>query len=347
MKETGKNCTGLIPSYILQGEKGKEIAKLKGMEKGWLYPTTIVNFIQRPAVLLLFDNLIIDQGAAIEAEKFLQEKILRLLNPMDSEETYSCYAGSHYEYSHIEKELSPQDKEQATIMAVNLEKIQKLLKSEIFINKSTEDELSWEDVGKIKEGFQRDHHQPDFADAVHSIEERYGYNYASPNPIDFEAMNINIIEVISKKLGGIPIDDCAKAKLYRYKLISLYSKYEKTAEKYIDNLPQIIFGLPNIRINNVDEFLEIHQNPKIQDFRNHIIDIANTSSSEDINRRIKNDLYQANKQLKELKFDSFTFIGSIMGLTGSSVALAFSMANPWLFTGSYLAFASSLVGTYD
>jgi hypothetical protein len=341
------NSKGLVPSYILQGDKGKEIAKLKGMQKGWLYPTSIINFIQRPAILLLFDKIIIDSDAAKEAERFLQDKIQRLLFPTDSESEYSCYAGSHYENSQIEKELTPLNKEQAKRMLDDLQKVQKLLESEIFIQKSTESELTWQDVNRIKDGFNNDHHNVDFEQAVKSIEEVYGYNYASPNPIDFEAMNINIIESVSKKYGGIPIDDCVKAKLYRYKLISSYSKYEKTAEQYIDNLPQVIYGLPNIEINNVNEFIEFHQNKRIKDFREHVKDMTDSVSESEFNQKIKNDLYRSNKQLQELKFDTFSFIGSVMGLTGSSIALALSTTNPWIFAGSYLAFASSLTGTFN
>ena len=342
-----KNSKGLIPSYVLQGDKGKEIAKLKGMENGWLYPTSIINFIQKPAILLLFDKIIIDADAAKEAERFLLDKIQRPMNPSDSESEYICSAGSHHVYSQIERELIHLNKNQAQKMLNDLKKIQKLLESEIFIKKSTESELTWQDVSKIKEGFKRDHHNVDFEQAVKSIERVYGNNYASPNPIDFEAMNINIIESVSKKFNGIPIDDCAKAKLYRYKLISSLSEHEKTAERYIDNLPQVIFGLPNIKINNVDKFVEFHQNKRIKDFRKHINDMTDSMSESDFNRKVKNDLYRANQQLHELKVNTFSFVGSVMGLTGSSIALAFSTTNPWLFAGSYLAFASSLTGTLN
>ncbi len=316
-KKIKRSDIGLIPSYILKGEKGKEISNLKGMENGWLYPTSIINFIQKPAILLLFDKIIIDMDAAKEAEKFLQNRI-QFLN-----------------------------KDQAKLKQVDLIKMQELLQSEIFIQKSTERELTWLDVNKIKEGFEKDFMAYDFKKAVSYIENSYGNNYASPNPTSFEAMNINVIENVSKKYGAIPIDDAAKAKLYRYKLISTYSQYEKTAEKYIDNLPQIIYGLPNIQIRNVEEFIEFHQNKKIKNFREHIKDITESSSDSEINQKAKKNLYKANKQLQELKFDSFSFIGSVMGLSGSSVAMALSTSNPWAFYGSYLAFASSLIGTFN
>ena len=347
-QNSSRNTTGMIPSYILSCEKGKEIAKLKGMEKGWLYPTFLINFIRKPALLLLFDKIYIDPNAALKAKNFITDKVQHIKSlDGNSENQIKCSSGSHYEYSNIDKELSPQDNAQAEILLNDLKTMEKLLDSDIFINRITEDELTWSDVEKIKEGFNKDHHNSDFRKAVERLEDIYGYNYAAPNPTDFEAMNINIIEVIANKYKSVPLDDCARAPLYRYKLISIFEKYERTANQYVDNLPKIIFGLPDIKIKNIEEFLEIHQHKYVKDFREHIRYIADKTSDGVFSNRAREDLYRANKQLQELKIDTFTFVGSVLGVAGSSVAMALSITNPWAFTGSYLAFASSLNGTLE
>lgn len=60
----------LIPSYVLKGEKGQKIANLKGMDRGWLYPTFMIQYVRNPAPLFLFDRFYIDEEAARFALNF-------------------------------------------------------------------------------------------------------------------------------------------------------------------------------------------------------------------------------------------------------------------------------------
>ena len=127
-QNSSENTTGMIPSYILSGEKGREIAKLKGMEKGWLYPTFLIYFIRKPALLLLFDKIYIDPNAALKAKNFIIDKVQHIKSLDDNNENQiKCSSGSHYEYSNIDKELSLRDKAQAETLLNDLKTMEKLL----------------------------------------------------------------------------------------------------------------------------------------------------------------------------------------------------------------------------
>ena len=148
--------------------------------------------------------------------------------------------------------------------------IKKIDFSEILKNKMDE----------LRKGFREDCSDRNFKKVVAYIKRKWGDNYAIPDPLHFEAMNINVSLILARELKLSLLDAVERIKLYAYK------------ERNISDTLSIPIIFPKYEVDGVDEFLEIHGDPAIRAFRSaiwHEIRAANeTGYYENLGRIIKN-----------------------------------------------------------
>lgn len=328
---------GFIPSYILKGSIGKQIAKLKGMEEGWFYPTFILNFITNPSSLLLNDKIYYDEVAVKEAYRYI-------LTQAGSDELDDLIVTEiiNSENPLIDKIIKSANKEISSKIIAKIKILKDLLSSEIFIPVNVESKLNQNDVPIISAKYKADYNNVAYSNIVDDLVSKYGSDYSRPSPYLFEAMNINVLQIVTNRLKSSLIDDSVRAPLYRYKLINSLKEKMTAVEEFVDNLPQVIYGLPSFEIKHVDEFLSFHQSKTLQDFRNHI-NIISDSKSELSSVKVKKELYDANRSLLESKYDKLTLVGSVISTYASALTLGLSILDPFTFTANCATFASSFI----
>lgn len=291
--------TGFVPSYELDSDIGKKIAKLKDLKEGWHYPTFLLYYIRNPGPLLLFDEIIVDEGAARKAIEYA---------------TRLCKSPKDYE-GRVIHVIRPTSSEAQTF--------QELIDSKLFKKERVVDMITDTDFERIKQGFKRDlgvvsTSPQGFTNAVAIMKNRYGLDYALPDPERFEAMNINVTSVLLDKLSAVPLDDILRSPLYEYKAIqttSLRAEITKTAYDMIEQGRQVLY-LPTKPLQDIDVFLTLHKDPRIRSFRQKVHDLSHKKAT---TQEISQEIFEANLELQKLDIESFNivigFIGLITGLT--------------------------------
>ena len=54
---------GIISSYHLSNDIGEKIARIKGMQKAWSFPSFLSKILTEPAPLFIYDELLLDRIA--------------------------------------------------------------------------------------------------------------------------------------------------------------------------------------------------------------------------------------------------------------------------------------------
>jgi hypothetical protein len=294
--------TGFVPSYVLDSGIGKKIAHLKGLDEGWHYPTFLLYYVRNPGPLLLFDEILIDQDAAQKAIE------------------YVCGTESAQDYeSQVIKAARPTSSEK--------QNFEDLLQSNIFKKVNVSEMINEVDFERIAKGYCIDmgvspgatgEYRREFGKALDFMKQRYGDNYALPDPERFEAMNLNVTQILLEKLSARPLDDIFRIPLYEVKsvaTISLATLETRTAYDTIDQARQILY-LPTEPIQDIDTFLTLHKDPRIQRFRNKVCELSQTRATP---RQISKEILNAELELRKLDIDSFNivigFFGLVAGLT--------------------------------
>lgn len=310
--------TGFVPSYVLDSGIGKKIAKLKGMKRGWHYPTFLLYYIRNPGPLLLFDEIIVDKEAARKAIDYVSGNAIER-RPKDYE-------------GRVTIEMKPTKSE--------VEIFHELLESRLFRKVNVEKMITDTDFEQIEQGYRRDVgiSEPstgEFRKAVSIMENRYGPNYALPDPERFEAMNINVTWVLLAKLSAIPLDDVLRSPLYEYKMISPADVPQtkssggktmesiagllqgKTAYDMINQARQVLF-LPTEPLHDIDSFVAIHKAPQVRSFRNKVYELSRRKATP---REISREISEANRELQELEMDSWNVVIGLIGIVGTLTSM--------------------------
>jgi hypothetical protein len=298
---------GFFPSYVLESDIGKKISKLKQMEKGWLYPTYLYQYLSNPAPLLLYDEIYVDNKAS---EELLKHKFIR--NPNTS-----------YEKSSTPKNLSDTE--------VNL--MSSLLSSKIVNKVDIDSKLNSTDYDSIETEYYEDINSKNFIDSLSTIKTRYGDKYARPNPTSFEAMNINLTNTISSKLNSTPIDDILRYPIYDYKNQKHYNK-NRTSRQIFQGLKTALM-MPSEKIYDIDEFLDLHKDNVISTFRKKVSELETKNYTQEEFSRV---MQRENDKLKELTESKESMIFSIVG---AFTFLGISVSTPSMFT-----FACGTIGVF-
>jgi hypothetical protein len=287
--------TGFVPSYELDSGIGRKIAKLKGLREGWHYPTFLLYYIRNPGPLLLFDEIIVDEGAATKAIEYAS----RLRRKSED-----------YEGRVIDA-LRPTESEVQTL--------RQLLESNLFRKEKVVEMISDEDFERIKAGYNRDagvgksSFPIELRNAVAIMENAYGSGYALPDPRLFEAMNINVTWVLLEKLSAIPLDDILRSPLYEYKAIQTASfriSITKTAYDIITQARQILY-LPTEPVVDVDTFLTLHNDRRVRKFREKVYSLSQLNVTP---REISREVFEANLELQKLEMDSYNIVIALLGI---------------------------------
>lgn len=290
--------TGFVPSYELNSGIGRKIAELKGMRKGWNYPTFLLYYLRNPGPLLLFDEVVVDDGAARHATAIVSKSAKKLTG----------YEGS------LIKTLKPTKLESEVLC--------QLLESRIFRKKNVADNITEEDFERIKRGYNEDMFisRKEFRNSIAVMEKRYGRNYALPDPARFEAMNINVTGVLLEKLSAVPLDDILRSPLYAYKAIQTASaavEETKTAYDVVEQARQVLY-LPTEPLHDVDAFLDLHQDPRIRKFREKVKVLSRKRVTP---QEISHEIYNANLELMKLDIQNFSIVIGFFGLVGGLTSL--------------------------
>lgn len=285
--------TGFVPSYVFNSGIGKKIAKLKGLEEGWHYPTFLVQYLRNPAPLLLFDEIVVDEEAAMEAIKYVSAATMKPKN---------------YE-SHFVDKARPTKSEVDTL--------RQLLESSLFKKRTVADMITEDDFERIREGYDTDmwtgQRRIEFRDAVAVMEKQYSPDYAKPTPKSFEAMNINVTWVLLEKMSAAPLDDILRSRLYEYKLIqtvNLGMRNVNMAYSLLRRARKIMY-LPTEPIQDVDTFLALYKDPRVKSFREKV---SALSESKATTQKISQEISKANRELEKLDVDTYGLVVGLLGL---------------------------------
>lgn len=288
--------TGFVPSYELDSDIGKKIANLKNLEEGWHYPTFLLYYIRNPGPLLLFDEIVVDEGAARKAIEYVTR-------PERKPEDYE---------GRVIDAIRPTDSE--------VQAFQDLIESELFRKERVVDMITYADFERIEQGFERDVYSRGESDAIAVMKSRYGDDYALPDPERFEAMNINVTNVLLEKLSAVPLDDILRSPLYEYKAIQttpLRTVATKTAYDIIDQGRQVLH-LPSRPLRDIDVFLNLHKDPRVKSFRKKVRSLSQRRATI---QEISREIYEANSELLKLDIDGFNIIIGFFGLVAGLTSL--------------------------
>lgn len=292
--------TGFVPSYVLDSGIGKKIAKLKGLERGWHYPTFLIYYIRNPGPLLLFDEILVDKEAAGKAIEYVGRKAIE--------------RGPEYE-SRVINEMRP--------TKLEVEALRQLTESRLFKTENVAEMITEGDFERIKQGYDKDMgiggpFPRGFREAVATMQNRYGEYYARPDPERFEAMNINVTWVLLSKLSAVPLDDVLRSPLYEYKaiqtagVVQTKSLQGKTAYDMINQARQVLF-LPTEPMLDIDSFLAVHKDPRVRSFRNKVYELSRRRATP---REISREIFEATLELQKLEMDSWNVVIGLVGLAG-------------------------------
>lgn len=318
--------TGFVPSYEFDSGIGKEIARLKGLEEGWHYPTFLLQYIRNPGPLLLFDEILVDAGAAEKAVEYVAERAMRPRG---------------YERKVVQR-MKPTESE--------AEMLQQLIHSSLFKKENIAKMITTDDFERIRRGYFRDlgigaspGRMPDeFERGVAILKSRYGVSYASPDPARFEAMNLNVTWVLLRKLSAIPLDDILRSPLYEHKAIqsaSLAMDEVKTAHALIDQARQVLH-LPSRPLLNIDDFLALYKDPRVVSFRREVAALSQARASP---RQIARKIDEANLEMHKLEVNSYGLVIGLFGMVGGLIAMLGGLRSPFIFATGSVATAGALV----
>lgn len=310
---------GFIPSYVLDSGIGKKVARLKGLDEGWNYPTFMFRYVRNPGPLLLFDKIVIDEEAAKQAIKNAK-------NP--------TWGTGGYETG-VVRDINPTQDE--------VNSLESLLHSDLFEKRDIAELITDEVFEEINAGYRLDlgmdysrfgaeEHSSQFNQALNFMIEKYGSNYASPNPKRFEAMNINLIRAISERLSAGPLDDVYRMPLYEFKMASSRQLLDnQLAFDVIEKARQVLF-VPSQPIKDVDAFLSLHKDKRVQLLRKKICELSTAKAD---TTRITIEIIETEKKLMKLEINRFNLTIGLLGLTSGT----YGMAAGDFVTGTFGAFA--------
>jgi hypothetical protein len=311
---------GLLSGFYIGGEVGRQLANVKQLKDSdvvWSIPVFVLSFLNNPAPLLLYDTILIDDRITPLTINFLlnDNSLLSRQFPHEQKETLA-------------------------------KRLENLLNSEIFKTIRFETLLSPEDINNIREGAKSKINSNRFQEEVGQLKLVYGANYAVPNPLQFEAMNSELLWQISKKLSETNqkvaiLDDCIRGRMYKNKVYEIVSEKTRAdvAKTFLDKLLTYIAGLPEIKLTNVESFIELHRSSAIKHFREIITKISLEINERQRDRLINCELYRANQEFLKPHTNNVSKInlfGLLLGLGGSSFSFINDLS--WL-TG--IGFATS------
>ena len=181
----------------------------------------------------------------------------------------------------------------------------------------------------IKEHIERN----EFKQAVKLLVEKYGENYALPDPYRFEAMNINVLWRVLEKLSADPIDDILREKLYQYK-IGQFQRIVRIAQKIWIYLPKV--EETKLTLENMDRFLQYHKESSIKNFRRKIESLARKPLTDsELATEIQIEMHEASKKWKELGISKYVI---------SMIQRASSII-PAVVSPNMLSFATATIGS--
>lgn len=293
--------TGFVPSYELDSDIGKKIAQLKGLERGWHYPTFLLYYIRNPGPLLLFDEIVVDKEAARKAVEYI-----------------SRYKIKHKDYERsVVNAIRPTQSE--------IQTFKRLIDSKLFRKQKVVKMITSKDFERIKQGYFKDIGMSGltpngFRNSVAVLKNRYGQYYASPDPERFEAMNINVTWVVLEKLSAVPLDDILRSPLYEYKAIQTASfgmEMVKTAYDMIHQARQVLY-LPSKPLHDIDAFLSLHKDLRVRHFRETVRDLSKRKATpEEISQKI----YEANIELQKLEIDRYNVVITLLGMIADLISM--------------------------
>lgn len=285
---------GYAPSYVFESGIGKRIAKLKGLERGWQYPTYLFGHIRNPAALLLFDEIVIDKEAA---EKTIEYATLS--------------RNKHREYEgRVVERIRPSDSE--------ILMLEHLIGSNLFKKENIEQIIEAGDFNRIKRGYRNDLESNEFQERVDLMRRTYGVNYAQPDPLRFEAMNMNVTWTLLDKLSAKPLDDVMRSPLYEFKISqesSLAISEVKTASELLASARHVLF-LPSEPLRDVDRFLGLHKDNKVLSFRKKVSELSKSKAS---SQEIRREVQTAQLQLEQLKPNRWSIVVAIASVVGTII----------------------------
>lgn len=324
----------LISGFYISGDAGKQLAQIKELQNSstvWSLPVFSLSFIENPAPLLLYDEILTDEQVAPLTIDYIYHNIEQ--------------PGAFEDANLARQSLSPQELERRA------EILSELFNTQIFRTIRMGSLLTQNDIAIIGRNARAkiEGRNDWFQGEVDQLKLVYGANYASPNPLSFEAMNTELLWQISEKLSeedsDITIfDDCVRGNLYKAKIYELVSESTRrdVVTKFFAHLPTYVVGLPKIRLQNVESFLELHQSNALNDFRQIVTAISLESDSHRRDRMIHNELYRANDAILSNTNDAdlANLFGVVLNL--GVTAASFIQNTHWL-TGFGFASASFLM----
>lgn len=251
--------------------------------------------------MLLFDEIVVDRGAAGKAieyartggRKDYEGKVIDTIRPTEAE----------------------------------VQIFHHLIESRLFRKERVVEMITDEDFERIEQGYNMDvgaaePSPEEFRSAVAVLENKYGPDYACPNPVRFEEMNINVTWILLEKFSAVPLDDIMRNPLYEYKAIQTASPYisdrrimTKTAYDVIEQARQVLY-LPTEPLYDIDAFLALHKDLRVRKFREKV---HNLSRRRTPLREISREIFDANLELQKLEISSYSivigFLGLLAGLT--------------------------------
>jgi len=322
----------LISGFYISGEPGKQLAQIKELHNSdvvWSFPIFTLSIVDNPAPLLLYDELLIDDRVSPLTIDFIFNNIERI---------------GTYENTNLERNaqaLTPQELENRASL------LEELFNSEIYSTIRIENLLTPDDINSIGRNARAKIQGNDdwFKGEVDQLKLVYGPHYAAPNPISFEAMNTELLWRISEKLSEENsdtsiFDDCVRGNIYKRKIYELVSENirKEVISRFWKELPTYLVGLPKIRLENVEQFIELHQSNEIRQFRQVVTAISLEKNRENRDRLIKRELYQANDALFSThnETDFANLLGVVLNI--GATAATFIQNSNWL---SGLGFASA------
>jgi len=310
---------GFAPSYVFDSGIGKQIAQLKGLEEGFLYPTFAFYYVRNPAPLLLFDEIMIDEEAAKKATDYLRDNQIQ---------------NRGYEGAVLDRSRPTQSE---------VEIFGQLIDSKIFRKVRIAEMITPDDFKRIETAYKQDLGRErgaspeEFKAAVDVMINRYGRRYANPDPYSFEAMNINVTQVLLEKLSAAPLDDVLRAPLYEYKMLNNIRRGMKeveTADEIIRRAREVLL-LPTTRLVNIDGFLQLHKDPRVQSFRNKISELSKIGATP---QEIAKNIHDSYDDLQKLETGFGSLVTTFLGLAGGLTSLVWGT--------SLSSFGTGLLGTF-
>jgi len=228
-----------------------------------------------------------------------------------------------------------------------IDSIKSLLESKKFIKFDTESKLIGDDVDLMESYYKLTIKNKLFREEVELLQSKLG-NYANPNPLKFEAMNLNVLKILRNKLSSekksfiTVIDQSCKSELYCKKSLMDVREFIKEksnqliAEYIMNNTPKFATNMPFISLNNIDNFLDYWKDSTLEKYRRELNSIATkiekfaidkdlTEIKEllpEIKSEVHNRINEANINMAQNVPGKLNLVSGIFGLGGTMAQLA-------------------------